>query len=361
MVSRKTPQQRAIDRALDKLGDLDDEIAPFIAGPRPNSPIEGHYHDYLRWACDSWAQVPAWARAASQVAGVQWMGVDEVMGRACTPYLGDGAPAPVPPFTGGQCPGVWYDIAFVNNRTGQTVRPAALPGPILGYSTYPGPNFWTLRVVYGAGSIYEFRYDSVVNGTVTISGFTATRQDGQPDTCGNPRPKEPTPSPTRPPDPGPPPGGGQPPYVEPDGRWRFPVGPIPSPYDEPDYPVEPVEPDPDPPEEPPPGEPGQPGLPAPTGEGGEVEGDAPEGQEISSLVLALTVVPDGRAVYKPDIHRGAAWIWMGDDAGLSQLPDGALLRPEQSVFPPRGGLTRWRVRANWGYDVLVTPYYREVD
>lgn len=124
---------------------------------------------------------------------VDSLGYDDPYGpinRALSRWLcnDDEDPNPPPPFTGGQCPGVWYNISFVNDRTGQTVRPASLPGPIHGYSTYSNQWHWRLRVVYGNNSIYEFVYDSVTYGTVTVSGFAAVRQDGQPDTCGNPLP-----------------------------------------------------------------------------------------------------------------------------------------------------------------------------
>jgi hypothetical protein len=50
---------------------------------------------------------------------------------------------------------------------------------------------------------------------------------------------------------------------------------------------------------------------------------------------------------------------MGDDAGLDHDPAGAMLRDGQLVLAEREGLTKYRVAANPGYNLTVTPYWRK--
>jgi hypothetical protein len=51
---------------------------------------------------------------------------------------------------------------------------------------------------------------------------------------------------------------------------------------------------------------------------------------------------------------------MGGAAGLDQDFAGSALAQTQFVNAESENATRWRVQANPGYDVRVTPYYREV-
>lgn len=376
------PSARLIKRLVDVRDDVAEELGPFIAGPRPSNPVLGAYHDYTRWVCDSYAQVPGWARAVPGT-GVAQAAIDASIGQTCAPYLGSGAPRVVPPFTGGQCP-VSYRVqcsATITFNDGSTLNSTTgvyiLRGPITGFGTAPGGAACG-GSTKPAGAVFHNGGTTVVAcpgpaASITITGFVLLeRVDGQPDNCGNPRPKLPTPSPTRPPDPGPnPPGGGQPPVFGPRGTPIFRPGPIRSPYDEPDIPFPPFDPyypddggEDDPyygPDNPPPGDPGDPGVPSPTGDGGEGEGDAPEGSELVGLKINLTKIPLSAKEYAPGVYRGACYIYMGNDAGLDQDFAGSMIADGQFVLAEKGGLTRWRVVANPGYDVLVTPYYREVE
>jgi hypothetical protein len=49
---------------------------------------------------------------------------------------------------------------------------------------------------------------------------------------------------------------------------------------------------------------------------------------------------------------------MGDENGLDHDPAGAMLRSGQLVLAERDGLTKYRVSANVGYSLTVTPFWR---
>lgn len=364
------PASRAIKKILDVNEDVAEELGPFIAAPRPSDPIDGAYHDYLRWVCDSYAQVPGWARTATQTAGVQWLSIDATIGNTCRQYLDDGMPTATPPFSGGQCP-VGYLVNLSNSGSGPASMQAFANGPISG-TIVDGPNQfggYTWSLVGPSGPIVTFKVTADPGEKWAVA--SVARVDGQPDNCGNPRPKAPIPSPTRPADPGPsPPGGGQPPVFGPRGTPIFRPGPIKSPYDEPDVPFPPHDPyypedgdDDHPyygPELPKPGDPGDPGAPRDTGEGGDTEGEAPPDAELVGLRIDLRKIPAWAKEYAPGVFRGACYVYMGTAAGLDQDYAGSMIESGQFVFAERAGLTKWRVSANPGYNVRVTPYYREV-
>jgi hypothetical protein len=76
------------------------------------------------------------------------------------------------------------------------------------------------------------------------------------------------------------------------------------------------------------------------------------------LRIDIDTVPLGAKLYAPGVYRGVAYIYMGDDDGLDHDPAGAMLTDGQFVLAERDYLTKWRVAANDGYNLTVTPYYK---
>ena len=96
-----------------------------------------------------------------------------------------------------------------------------------------------------------------------------------------------------------------------------------------------------------------------TGDGGTEEGEAPSGTELWALKIDILAFPPSPKKYSADVYRGVCYVYMGDANGLDHDPAGAMLRDGQLVLAEREGLTKWRVTANVGYNLSVTPYYRE--
>lgn len=213
----------------------------------------------------------------------------------------------------------------------------------------------------GCGPAYEIR------------GVRFRRADGSADTCGNQppivRPPTPTPDPTPPPFPfNPFPGVDIDIDVDlkPDGSIEIDFGTGPITVDPfPDVNVDVgggggggggV------------GEPGDPGAPTETGagdgttgEGGSAEGAAPAGSVLTGVRVDILQAPVTRVRYTPEIDRGVVYVYMGTDNGLGLETSGSMLRSGQFFFAQKDYLTKWQVRSRFGYNTLVTPYYREVE
>lgn len=112
-------------------------------------------------------------------------------GLACNRPPQDIPSQTMPPFTGGQCPGDSY-IANVQSATyirfGQPVTEGPFgngigPGPLTFES---GPTFQRIRSAAG-GILANFDISNIPDATELVSvDFNVRRQDGQPDTCGDP-------------------------------------------------------------------------------------------------------------------------------------------------------------------------------
>ena len=396
-------------RVLDLADKTAETLGPFIAGDRPDDPIRGPYHDYTRWVCDSYANIPGWATGLVGLGSASWLGLERSIGQTCRPYLGDGAPTPDPEWTGGQCDTkYWVNIASkqVNSIIGsvgtgtcsgikdialtvsvhgpigaiRTTNVVACLGGVIGGAdtgislfchgkTNANPN--------GTGTVYSRTTNPTWVQVTTGVGYanpsivSVSRKDGLADDCGSLNPTRPRKSPTAPPDPGPnPPGGGQPPTWSPRGPVFHP-GPIESPYDEPDSPVPPIDPwnprggGPDDPfygpDHPKPGDPGEPGNSEETTDGGEVDGEVPDGHELVSLLVEVTHSPNGANKYSGVYYRAVCWVFMGNEEGLDMDYAGSMMGDHQLVLAETSGLTHWRVKANLGYSVRVTPFSREVE
>jgi hypothetical protein len=77
-----------------------------------------------------------------------------------------------------------------------------------------------------------------------------------------------------------------------------------------------------------------------------------------ALKIDILTAPPYPKEFAPGVHRGACYVYMGTPAGLDHDPAGAMLRSGQLVLAERDYLTRWKVSANTGYDLRVTPYYK---
>lgn len=309
-------------------------------------------------------------------------GFDAVWQGICEPYLesigenpGDGSLAP--PFEGGQCEAVQYRVNLAGrNTTSQPATAARIgPGPVGGVVIGP-PNQFSARsigVSFSDGVNFSGPGTSSTNNRNADSWVITSivRIDGLADSCGNP-PTEYNPAPIPP---------GLPP-LSPTSPVDFPgIGPVNigvefSPEGDlivtaPELGIEVnVGGDAD-------GggggggtpEPGTPGESSETGAGGgggggsagggTAEGDAPEGQVLTGVKLEVLEAPASRRRYTEQVDRGVAYVYMGTPSeGLGLEPTGATVRDGQFFFAQKDYLTRHSVRANVGYNIRVTPYYR---
>lgn len=311
-------------------------------------------------------------------------GFDAAWGGLCGPYLDSIGEAPTPgggvdvPFSGGQCPGVNYRVSWSWSAG------AFNSGPLTADRTGPlsfdrsgtgsldcGPSGGTYTVI----TMREGTGNSPVNIMsgcgATLNGITVQRLDGQPDECGDPPPEYDPPKikpglPTIPTTPVDFPGIG--PIgvdinFDPDGTINVSL---------PDIGVEVGIEDPfglggdgggTPPGggAPPPGDVGSPGSPEAVGPGGEAEGEAPPGSVLTGVRVQITAFPNSRAKYTEDVFRGAYYVYMGVPGLLDLDFGGAMVRQDQFFFAEQPNLTKWRVSANTGYELITTPYYREIE
>jgi hypothetical protein len=115
-----------------------------------------------------------------------------------------------------------------------------------------------------------------------------------------------------------------------------------------------------PPSGPPPGG-GTAGGSSDTGAGGEAEDEADEGEMLWGLKIDILDTPPEPKLYAPGVYRAVCYIYMGDSDGLDHDPAGAMLRDGQFVLAERDYLTKWRVAANVGYNLRITPYYKPIE
>lgn len=350
----------------------------FVAGAAPDTALGQAVQDLTRLNCRIWA---------SSDKSDYSQAVNQGNSDLCGPYLDTLGEKPDPgtvglPFTGGQCAGVsyrinWTDEQFFPDCSTLVGNPSVggFIGP-LGQVTYSGsspcPNALgtTSRISTGAGNVVIGGAGGGVRTTIN----SVEREDLAPDNCGNPPPVIQPPTTVTPVTPIPPninielPGLGPIDItleLNPEGK---PVVCIP----ELDICVT-VEPPPtgdpggggDPPgggpSDGPPGDVGQPGGGAETGEGGNAEGEAPEGSVLTGVRVEILEFPGSRSIYTDVVFRGAYYVYMGVPGLLDHDPAGAMALADQFVFAQKDNLTAWRVSANKGYNLRVTPYYREVE
>lgn len=350
------------------IGTFFDDLADAIANPSPSRPLRDSVGRQGRKVCDALSVVPPWARTVP--------GATRDLFGICAPYWdasGISPPSSVPPFTGGQC-ATGYTFRWQQRvNTGgstfgwSTTIATVGTGPLsVGRANSdPLPTPPTGRFANNAG-LFD---GNGVRRVVLALGITddpngwrfvsMTRNDGQPDNCGNP-PGVLTPGPNPAPNPPVLPVDEQP-VDDPVSGPLLPIPDLPSipglpsiPWRNPFAPGDPLTGIP--------GDPGTPGDPVDTtGPGDAAEGDADPGAELVALKLTLVETPPFSQPLQNDVFRSVAFVYMGTVAGLDQDPSGALVRDGQLVYAERSGLTKWRVAANVGYTVRVTPFYQEVN
>lgn len=359
------------------------DLPQFLADPNPPVIAAQPLKQITRAACRSYARG----------GGPQNLpGFDAVWGGICDPYLKSIGEDPTPgslarPFNGGQCPVRYFVQATWQNRNtsgelgapqNQNVTsPLGRPGPIVSLTREGVPGSWQLVLTHGTDATFTSPRSVVRSSTSTNSSFeniaitSVTRVDGLADSCGNPppnynppkiRPGLPTLPPTTPVDfPGIGPVGVDVTF-DPDGTININL---------PDIGVEVGIEDPfglggddsggGAPPGPPPGDVGSPGSPVAVGPGGDAEGEAPPGSVLVGLRVQITAFPPSRNKYTDTVFRGAYYAYMGVPGLLDLDFGGSMVRADQFLFAEKDNLTSWRVSANTGYELITTPYYREVE
>lgn len=159
------------------------------------------------FACSLWSNYPKFI-TESTVPGASF--ARGFMNQMCSPIQAP-VPAPVFPFTGGQCSGVDYNVDFCVDATNIFVpgsmfnvcqtRFAMIDGAITDLSfTYLGNNVYELFVTFLDGASMSNTltdpYGSGINVIPGTESWTIVRSDGMPDTCGNPPADYTSPTPT---------------------------------------------------------------------------------------------------------------------------------------------------------------------
>jgi hypothetical protein len=111
----------------------------------------------------------------------------------------------------------------------------------------------------------------------------------------------------------------------------------------------------------PPGDIGSPGAPEETGEDGTAQGCAGDGEVLVGIKVDIVEFPERAKEYAPGVYRAVCYAYLGTLGNLDHDPAGAMLRNGQFIFAEKDNLTCWRVDANTGYNLSVTPYYRSVE
>lgn len=112
---------------------------------------------------------------------------------------------------------------------------------------------------------------------------------------------------------------------------------------------------------PPPGDIGSPGAPDEAEPGQPASGCAPVGSVLAGVKVDIIEAPTGVSQYDPQVWRGACYVYMGVPGNLALDPGGVALRDGQFFVPPAENLTCYEVRANTGFVLRATPYYRPIE
>lgn len=335
-------------------------VRSFLAGSAPSTLWSKIQWDIGRETCRRWAA----GKSASILPQRE-----SFLRDTCSPYI-SGAFGAIDParvsrgFSGGQCAGVAYNVSVRRSPSiqdfGQT-----LFGPIgnFSYVVTGSPTFRLIMSVPHRDGVATSNVGQPGDSDIATYVQTAVRVDGLPDTCGdragafgpgNPASGVPAPAPIPSP-PGMPwlfPGVNV--TLNPDGTITISFGDGTAPVTiDPGF-------EPSFPSLPPPGG-GAAGTPASTGVGGTAEGDAPSGKMLWGIKVTITTAPGNANQFSPGIYRGVCYVYMGDANGLDNDPAGAAMSSGQMVLAERDYLTKWRVVANDGYNLSVTPYYKNTE
>lgn len=306
--------------------------------------------------------------------------------KACRPYLEDigqyDSPGVVKPFDGGQCPGVLYLVTYESQTangqqtacnqpvTTQIGQVDELIGPIQGITNTPGaigPGGNT-PVIFGnlihAGGARGL--GSVLSTGCSTAGYrmvSVVPRTGQPpDNCGNPPPEfdqgddQPDPTNPEPFNPGPDIDIDIGVEINIDGSIDIDLGGGPitiDPFGDDDS-----EGGGGPPETP--GGSGDEGASGETGAGGEEEGED-EGRILVGVRVEILGFPSGantRIRGGEQLFISPYVVYMGGDAGLQQSESDQFVTANDFHYAPEQA-NRYRVLAAFGYNLRVTPFWRE--
>ena len=112
------------------------------------------------------------------------------------------------------------------------------------------------------------------------------------------------------------------------------------------------------------GGPGTSGGSGDTGAGGTEEGSADAGEELVGVLVQILAAPtDANRFFNNSelVYRGAYYVAMGYPERLGLDMSGGTAETLQFFHAQQRGLTDYRVRANVGFNLRVTPYYRELE
>lgn len=351
----------------------------FIASNDPAPIFQRPAKQLARAVCRTWARQPGPSTNPA---------ADRLYAAACGEYLdsiGEGVdPGTIgPPFLGGQCPEKYIVTLSSPDGSGGFNQFTALTlGPIRGLAFEPGPSGserWFLlsggTVVFG-GQCFNISSPVANNSTFLGSYTPIAGEKGRidsispcgADNCGDPPPEYERPRPpiTLPPI--------TPIFIDlPDiGEINVNVtvdteglitieSPtldvevnIGGPSDGPPGGVDPADIAPGG---------GTPGSPADTGNGGTASGCAPAGLELVGVRVEVLESPIGANTYdrvSVTVFRGIGYVRMGYPNRLALDMGGAAVISPQFFLAPVRGLTCWEVRANTGFIIRATPYYREL-
>lgn len=298
--------------------------------------------------------------------------------RACRPYLDTIDPGKglglSTPFPGGQCVGVSYFVQYSFNTVntdgspGGTFTPSAGPinGPIRGIVREGAPGSYTAVILSGDGVRSVVNSSSAPQGGLENLKITANLVSGggAGEDCGDPPP-----SVTAPPvaDPMPPPFRFNPVpgiditadvTINPDGSITFDVGTgdvTVNPFQDGGGGLTPGDLVP---------APGDAGQPVTSGAGGDAAGEAGTGEELVGVQVEVLETTENVNTFDnvaAVVYRGIGYVRMGYPNRLGlDISGGTVLAP-QFFHAQQRGLTAWAVRANLGFIVRVTPYYRTSD
>lgn len=379
-------RRRSLEPVTDSLGsvlglsiDLFTDRPGFIASTDSRDPLGTAVRALSQLNCRRWA-------AADKTNFSQR--VNQGNAQLCAPYLeglgekpDDGSIGP--PFLGGQCDGVDYlfDYSFTDqNGVRQTVERGTnrpLRGTYSGVINDLGFQEHGFRDFDSAAGTVDNRLVGVVfegqNPNPKISNVR--RVDGQPDDCGNVGDETQPPATVTPTTPVPDnitinlPGIGDTTInldLSPEGNPVICTGDFEACITVPigggnGQPGEGGDGGDGGPPNPPPGDIGEPGEGVAAGEGGDAEGEAPEGSVVVGVQINVVSAPSTPTRFTDVVLRGVCYVYMGVTPNLDLHTDGSMLKSGQFVFAEKDNLTSWRVSANTGYNLLVIPFYREIE
>lgn len=335
-------------------------VRSFLAGTAPTTLWSRLQWEIGRETCRRWAAGKSDSILPSR---------ESFLRDTCSPYISAAFGAIDPArvsrgFAGGQCVGTLYRVQV---RRAPSIQDFGqdLFGPIgnFSYVVTGSPTFRLIMSVPHRDGIATSNVGQPGESDIATYVQTVERLSGPPDTCGDrPGVWGPGNNPTGVPAPAPIPSPPGMPWLFPGVNITLnPDGTITISFGDGTAPVT-IDPGSEPsfPSLPPPGG-GTAGTPVATGPGGEASGDAPGGQMLWGVKVAITTAPPSANQFAPGIYRGVCYVYMGDANGLDNDTAGATMTSGQMVLAERDYLTKWRVVANAGYNLSVTPYYKDTE